>query len=608
MFQSANSPAGAADATRGYLWASGRGTWQFKPVVGARTLQIFQDTAGMTYAAGDLTFSRANAADLRIDLPGTPHHLLLEDWYADPSWQLDKIQYNTGSNQALLDRTAPWVRLSELVGGEQRLDLPLRDAPSEPLRRTVPADDERETGASRSPPAFKGRPGGEFTHGDDQDNTIFTRTGPERIFAGAGDDRIVVAHRKPGQLPPDNKYIRGGPGNDTVDYKTAFDSPEVGITVKLKERTVTWGRSGHDRVVNVENISGTVAADHFEGNAANNVMTGYHGNDVYLVTRGGGRDVIVDQDATTGHVDTLLFEQGLRREDLRVSVAGDDVVIEVLAAGGGIDTVTTIQNGVQKASAIERFQLHDGTTYAWWELAERPPLASTAMADEPAPSLVPGDGRETTYLGTDGNDLIPIGALHDKVLAGGGDDRIRVDHAYAIGAPQNKEIQGGAGKDTVDYHGAFGDGGGIHATLAEQKVTWGRGGEDRLIGIENVSGTDAADHFEGDWRDNVMTGRKGDDVYVVTLDGGHDEILDEDDTPGHADMMLFGAGIDRSQLFKLTAGPDLVIGVLREHGQEDTRVTIRNGTQRDFAIERFLLADGSPLSLDTLGPPPAPVL
>ena len=598
------APAGKADSKRGYLWDASLGDWAFDPDPELRTLVIYQETAGTVHTVGQLRLHR-EGEDLLIQVPEQSSLLRLRGWHGDgleTSWRLDKIQYRSGLFAEILNDAADWVRLSELVSREP-LDQPLRDAASESDRQSVPAAGERKTGASRSPSASKGKPGGDVTHGDDQDNTIHTGVGPERIVAGAGDDRIVVAHRMSGDLPQDNKYIRGGPGNDTVDYKTAFDSPDVGITVRLKERLVTWGTSGHDRVVSVENIGGTVAADHFEGNAADNVMTGYHGNDVYLVTRGGGRDVIVDQDATTDHVDTLLFEQGLRREDLRVSVAGDDVVIEVLAAGGRIDTVTTIQNGVRKESAIERFQLHDGTTYAWWELAGRP-----QQADEPAPRLVPGDGRKTTYLGTDGNDLIPIGALHDKVLAGGGDDRIRVDHAYALGAAQNKEIQGGAGNDTVDYLGAFGDGGGIYATLDTQKVTWGRGGEDRLSGIEHVSGTDATDRFQGDWKDNVMTGRRGSDVYVVTRDGGRDEILDEDATPGHADMLLFGEGIDRSQLFKLTEGADLVIVVLDEHGQENTRVTIRNGMQGDFAIERFVLADGTPLQLDLLAPLPFALL
>lgn len=608
------TPAGKADSKRGYLWVTKSGDWTFGPDPELRTLTIYQETAGGVHAVEQLRFNR-EGEDLVIQVPEQSHRLRLQGWYDghETRWRVHKIQYRSGLTATVRDDDKPWdwVRLSELVSGG-RHDLPQRDAPA---GTSVPAGDGRETVAPRTSHAASRTPMDGITHGTDRNDDINTGTGPKRVYAGAGDDRIVVNHQLSGSLPSDNKYIRGGPGNDTVDYKSAFDSHLIGIDASLKTRLVTWGTSGHDRLVNVENIIGTVAADRFEGDAKDNVMTGLGGNDVYVVTRGGGKDEIVDLDAADGNVDTILFGPGIRREDLRVSVAGNDVMVEVLAEDGGADTVTTIRNGVLKASAIERLQLDDGTIHEWRDLAGLSPLAPEPMADdgemadEQAPSLVEDDGRKTTYLGTDGNDMIWVGALHDKVLAGPGDDRIRVSHAHERGAPQNKEIHGGRGNDTVDYLGSFGvQGGGIYVTLDQETVTWGRGGEDRVIGVENIRGTDAADRFEGDAKDNVMTGGKGNDCYVVTFGGGKDEILDHDDTGGHVDTLLFGEGIRPDLLLKRMEGPDLVIQLLRKDGQYDTRVTVRNGSQRDFAIERFVLADGSQFQLDILGSLPFPVI
>jgi hypothetical protein len=98
----------------------------------------------------------------------------------------------------------------------------------------------------------------------------------------------------------------------------------------------------------------------------------------------------------------------------------------------------------------------------------------------------------------------------------------------------------------------------------------------------------------------LLTGHQGNDHYVVTLGGGHVEILDQDATPGHVDTIYFGAGIDPRQLFKRTEGPDLVIHVLHADGRYDPLVTIRNGMQSDFAIERFVLADETEFQLDLL--------
>ncbi|HEY1399275.1 hypothetical protein [Roseateles sp.] len=521
--------AGKVDPVRGYLWSAGHGSWAFDPVDGPRALTICQETDGTLYSVRDLRFSRSGD-DLRIDVPNQPHHLVLKAWYAGarwhdaaagPLWRIDEIQYRSGRSAATDDRSHPWMRFSDLVPTGLPDLAGGAIAGNAATRKRAVADDEAGQTAAASGRIVRGDVQNNVLEGTEGNDTIFTDLGQDRVLAGGGNDRIVVAHRGPDSRAPDNKSIHGGCGKDTVDYGGAFESPDLGIDASLKTGTVKWGQSGRDRLFGIENIIGTVANDRFEGNARNNMMTGSRGNDLYLVTRGGGKDVILDEDPTMGNVDTILFGPGIRREHLRAHTAGDDVVIELRDDDARIDTVVTVKQGTRTQFGIERLQLEDGTTYRWVDLA--------------APTAEPS----------------PVGP------APPGDDAVMAD------APSSRSLRG------------------------EGRAATRQGAD--------------SDHM-------LLTGHKGNDHYVVALGGGHVEILDQDATPGHVDTIYFGAGIGPRQLFKRTEGPDLLIQILREDGLYDARVIIRNGTQGDFAIERFMLADGSQIQLSQLALLPFSVL
>ncbi len=158
-------------------------------------------------------------------------------------------------------------------------------------------------------------------------------------------------------------------------------------------------------------------------------------------------------------------------------------------------------------------------------------IAGTDEAD-----LLVGTPRDDRIIGGGGNDSIN-GAEGDDVIAGGeGDDR----------------IAGGGGNDTVTY-GGLADNVGVFVSLRDGTVSGGDG-EDLLISIENVSGSQYADDITGDNGDNVLNGKAGHDVIKGgqgndTLFGG----LDDDTLVGGRgmDTLLGGKGQDR-----LTGGDD----------------------------------------------------
>jgi Ca2+-binding RTX toxin-like protein len=91
-------------------------------------------------------------------------------------------------------------------------------------------------------------------------------------------------------------YLHGGSGNDTVSYANVKPS-EGGVVVSLAiasyQDTLA---SGLDRLVGIENLTGSANDDHLSGNTASNIIGGDKGADT--IAGGGGADILTgDNDA-----------------------------------------------------------------------------------------------------------------------------------------------------------------------------------------------------------------------------------------------------------------------------------------------------------------------
>lgn len=93
-------------------------------------------------------------------------------------------------------------------------------------------------------------------------------------------------------------------------------------------------------------------------------------------------------------------------------------------------------------------------------------------------------------------------AGNDTLDGGPGEDWLR-------GGPGNDAMVGGDGFDRADYRDSAA---GIEVDLAAGVATDGMGGNDTLLSIERVIGTDFDDILIGDAGDNSFTGEQGDDV------------------------------------------------------------------------------------------------
>ncbi len=172
--------------------------------------------------------------------------------------------------------TVDFLRLTDVA--QNQVYLSADDLSSLGLQTSVRvyfSDASNESGTSK----VAGSEGADYVFGSDKlndeliggdgDDYLFSGEGDDSVDAGPGNDLIVG-----GSGGGDDSYL-GGAGIDTVEYTSAVTS----ITVDLATGTASGNEIGNDTLISIENIVGGQAGDRLIGDANNNVIEGYTGND-----------------------------------------------------------------------------------------------------------------------------------------------------------------------------------------------------------------------------------------------------------------------------------------------------------------------------------------
>ena len=254
-------------------------------------------------------------------------------------------------------------------------------------------------------------------------------------------------------------FLDGGLGTDTATYENSEDGVEVDLTAGVGNE----GDAQGDRLTNIENIIGSEDEDKLIGNDSDNSFFGrdeedeLHGNggNDYL---SGGKDY-----------DTLFGGSG---EDTLKGDSGSDTLEggsdgDVIDGGAGIDTVS------YRDSQSVNINLATGVVSG-------------------------GDAN--------GDSLLNI----ENIIGSGEEDILRGDSRNNVleGGAGGDFLDGGIGSDTASYKNSQV---GVNLNLSANRFSGGDAQGDRLVNIENLSGSEQDDIIVGNERKNILRGLDGAD-------------------------------------------------------------------------------------------------
>lgn len=147
--------------------------------------------------------------------------------------------------------------------------------------------------------------------------------------------------------------------------------------------------------------------DVLTGGLGNDVLRGGAQRDAYVVNLGDGEDIIEDDlDAGVGNV--LTFGEGIAREDVRLEVDGDDLLIHYGSGGDVVRVSNYAPDGASGGTVIDTFEFADGTAVTLREFMNRAPEVANPIDDQVALedaafSLVLPDDL---FIDADGDDIL----------------------------------------------------------------------------------------------------------------------------------------------------------------------------------------------------------
>ena len=388
-----------------------------------------------------------------------------------------------------------------------------------------PLNSRSNTGAADGNDVLSGGGGNDTLYGGGGNDTLSGGGGNDLLYAGTGNDFLNGGFG--------NDVIDGGPGFDRIGY---FGGSTSGVTVDLRLQGVAQnvGEQGFDTITNVEGVSGTIFGDTLTGDDNDNWLWGSFS--------GGG----------TANNDTLDGQGG---NDLLVVGIGN----HSLTGGTGVDTVAFGENGVAEPDIAVSLALQGSaqvTGAGSWTLNGVENLSGGVGND-----TLTGDGGANVLAGNVGNDLLVGGAGNDTLY---GDGMIVADTRPTGGSGPpttfadatelnpgavdgNDTLEGGLGNDTLDGGGGNDTASYAHAngsvtvTLYDGTAS-GADGNDALISVENVIGSNFGDSIFGDSGANRLDGGNGND-RLISGDGN--------------DLLYGGSGND---ILKGELGDDLIDG------------------------------------------------
>ena len=423
--------------------------------------------------------------------------------------------------------------------------------------------------------------GNDSIYGGSNNDVIYGQEGYDSIRSGAGDDILEGG--------AGNDYLSGGAGNDTYvfgrgDGVDIIDDSEGGLdTILFKEgiskEDLIIRRTGaeegeirikdsNDRIIlkklfndrggveqlkfsdgsiykfddyrkELNELIGTDGADSLiafngegyklQGGAGNDYLQGGAGDDTYIFGRGDGVDTI---QGSGGGLDTILFKEGIKKEDLIIRRTwNNEAEIRIKDTNDKI----ILRNLYDKKNGVNQLKFSDGSIYKIADLREE---FATIRGSASHENLYAYDEE-----------------VGNTVYAGGGDDTI-------YGSKNADKIYGEEGSDYI-------------LARAGDDVIYGGVGNDTIYGEEGN------DVLEGGVGNDALYGGAGNDTYIFGRGDGVDTINDYGNNENDdKDTILFKEGITKEDL------------VIRRTGRDEAEIRIKDTNDKIVLRDLFDKANG----------------
>ncbi|AFV97424.1 MULTISPECIES: calcium-binding protein [unclassified Sulfuricurvum] len=264
----------------------------------------------------DLTFLQ-EGNNLRIDVKDK-NDVILTDYFTSPTKGVESIQTAQGAINLSKERIGSSGSFFGIKWGSDNNDL-------------ISGSDNRSD-------LILGHNGNDILFGKGYGDLLYGNGGNDLLIGGEGNDTLS------GESGDDILY--GDNGNDTLCGDEGND--------KL------FGGKGNDM------LEGGAGNDLLQGGEGTNTLIGSTGNDTYLVTNGSNNTTIHENIlgfnffghyiGQNGGNDTLLFGEGITKEDISFLMRGNDLLLQY-----GESEFITINNQKNEANRIEKLQLSDGS-------------------------------------------------------------------------------------------------------------------------------------------------------------------------------------------------------------------------------------------------------
>ena len=381
------------------------------------------------------------------------------------------------------------------------------------------------------------------------------------------------------------------------------------------------GLGGNDILV------GEDGDDVLDGGIGNDQLNGAAGNDSYLFNRGGGQDLLDDEQGTN----TLRLGSGIVAADLSFSRSGMDLALGI---AGTADQITLKNWGARQSARIATLDFADGTQWTAADLTARiPPVISGAAGADlqqawfDQDTRLQGQAGNDTLIGNAGNDWLDGGVGNDLLIGGAGADvfvlKLGAGRDEILDADYRDGIVFGAGidpasiiatrsadglrlsyghaGDSVLIRGAsypdelrFADGSGISlvALFAVQQSGYAVTGDS--LGQSLADTRYWATTFVGSGGDDTILAGGSNTTHRVYRGDGRDNLVDL----AGIDTLVFGAGIGVADIrFAWEDRGDYAPKFKVYYGDNDA-VAILNGEHG--VIEKFRFDDGTTWSFGQL--------